>query len=264
MAVKLGFQEFGDGPPLVILHGLFGSARNWRTIAQHLADRRHVYTLDLRNHGSSAWADAMGYGELAGDVEAFLAERGIEPARVIGHSVGGKTAMLLALRRPGLVAALVVVDIAPDNYPHGFIDYVRAMQAIDLTACDRRARVEAVLSARIANPADRGFLMQNLVVEPDGLRWRVNLSAIASNMGELIDFPPEVADLVYDGPALFVAGEDSDYVQPEHHAIIRDMFPAAQMAFIPGAGHQVHAEQPERFLAAVRPFLDASLPNAVA
>lgn len=256
MTVPLSYLEFGSGPPLVILHGLFGSAQNWKSVAQRLGETHHVYALDLRNHGNSGWADSMTYADLVGDVRAFLARHRIDRAVMLGHSVGGKTAMLLALRHPSLVAALIVADIAPLDYRHSFLPYVRAMQAVDLGSLDRRAQADAQLSGDIPDLNERLFILQNLVAANGRWTWRINLSAIASNMGDLMDFPPEIVDLVYPGPALFVSGERSDYVPPQDYDTIEQMFPDAGIAVIPDAGHQVHADQPDQFLDTVRRFLD--------
>ncbi|HET6520178.1 MAG TPA: alpha/beta fold hydrolase [Geminicoccaceae bacterium] len=264
MSLDLAYAEYGGsgggGPPVVILHGLLGSARNWQAIAKRLAaDGRHVFALDLRNHGASPWAEPMTYPAMAEDVRRFMARHGPDGAAVIGHSMGGKVAMALALAHGGLVGRLIVVDIAPVPYAHGtFLPYVRAMRAVDPSGVTRRGEVEERLRDAVPDQSVRAFLLQNLVGDNGGLRWRVNLAAIEADMGDVMGFPaPEDAGRVYDGPTLFLAGERSDYVRPEHHAAIRRLFPGATIETVPGAGHWVHAEQPQRFIERALAFLGA-------
>ncbi|MBI1209430.1 MAG: alpha/beta fold hydrolase [Azospirillum sp.] len=242
--------------PLVILHGLFGSSGNWRSMGQRLAEGRSVHALDLRNHGGSPWSDAMGWLAIADDLRRYQDDHALAPAIVLGHSLGGKAAMLHALRHPERVSALIVVDIAPADYEeHDHLPYIRAMQSLDLTELKRRAEADAPLAGAVPDLPTRQFLLQNLVARDGALHWRLNLAAIASALPELIGFPPEVADLVYTGPTLFLTGAYSDYVEPGHHDEIRRLFPQSRIEVIEGAGHRVHAEQPERFFRAVDRFL---------
>jgi esterase len=255
MTVQLAHDAFGEtGPPVVVLHGLLGSARNWTGIAKQLVDTRRVFPLDLRNHGRSPWADTMSFEEMADDVAAFVERHDLSPAAVIGHSLGGKVAMRLALTRAGLVERLVVVDVAPVAYAHTFGPFVEAMQAVDLAAVRQRADADAQLERTIPDVAIRNFLLQNLVKTDGGYAWRVNLEALAANMPELLGFP-DPGDAVYRGPTLFVAGSRSRYIKAEHRPLIERLFPYAEYAVIEGAGHWVHAERPTEFLARVRPFL---------
>ena len=257
MSVRLAAVEYGTGSPVAILHGLFGSARNWGTIARHLAADHRVVAFDLRNHGSSPWADTMSYPEMAEDVRAGLAAVGCLPARLIGHSMGGKAAMTLALADPAAVAALVVVDVAPVQYKPHHLGLVQAMRGLDLGGLDRRAEADRRLAASVPDPAVRGFLLQNLVFDPLP-HWRINLDAIEREMPALTGFPEPPSGAVYNGPTLFVAGAGSDYVRPEDEPAIRRLFPRARIVRIPGAGHWVHAEQPQAFLATVEPFLSGA------
>ncbi len=261
MSLDLAFAEHGAaGPPVVILHGLLGSARNWQAVAKRLAAAHRVFALDLRNHGASPWADGMTYAEMAEDVRAFIARRDLAGAAVIGHSMGGKVAMAMALAHGDAVRRLMVVDIAPVPYAHGtFMPYVRAMRAIDPAAVARRGDVDQRLREAVPDQAVRAFLLQNLVAdEGDGLRWRVNLAAIEADMTDIMGFPAdEPAGRAYRGPTLFLAGERSDYVRPEHHAAIRRLFPGAAIETVRDAGHWVHAEQPQRFIDRTLAFLDA-------
>jgi esterase len=256
MTVALAHDAYGaGGDPLVILHGLLGSARNWTTVAKELGETRGVSVLDLRNHGRSPWAGTMSFDEMAGDVAAFLDSHRLRSATVIGHSLGGKVVMRLALTRPERVARLVVVDVAPVAYAHSFGPFIEAMAAVDLSTVRRRSDAELQIARRIRDPVVRNFLLQNLVKTEDGFVWRANLEALAANMPELLGFPPSDDDAAYSGPTLFIAGARSDYVKPEHRPLIARLFPNAEHALIAGAGHWVHAERPAEFLAEVRRFL---------
>jgi pimeloyl-ACP methyl ester carboxylesterase len=248
--------EYGSGPPLAILHGLFGSGRNWTTIAKRLAERRRVIAFDLRNHGSSAWAETMTYEEMAEDVRVSLAARGCRRFALLGHSMGGKVAMVLALRDRASVERLVVADIAPVAYSPRYLGVVRAMRGLDLAGIKRRAEADAALASAVPDTAERGFLLQNLVFEGGRARWRINLDAIERAMPALVGFPPVARGTIYDGPALFVAGGRSDYLRREHEPQIRRLFPNARVACIPEAGHWLHAEAPLAFLDLVGAFLD--------
>ena len=174
-AVKLAATEQGSGPPLLILHGLFGSSRNWSTPAQRLGAERHVFALDARNHGASPWADSMTYPDMTADVQAFAAARGLGPAAVIGHSMGGKTAMLLALNHAEAVERLVIVDVAPVPYPPALAAYVRAMRRVNLAGVSRRAEVDAQLAGAITSQAERGFLLLHLRAAG---RWQLRLVGV--------------------------------------------------------------------------------------
>ena len=257
MSVPLAFSEHGDGPPLVIMHGLFGSARNWRTIAERLAGRFHVYAVDLRNHGESAHGDTMSFSEMIDDLRVFLDAQGLERTAMLGHSVGGKVAMLFALLYGQHLDRVIVVDIAPFAYAHTYLPEVRAMKGVDLDAVTSRADADARLGRAIFDPMLRTFLLQNLVSKDGGgYAWRINLDAIANAMEQLTGFP-DVTGLEYDGPSLFISGDGSDYIRAGYHAKIRTLFPAAEFTVIPDAGHRVHADQPDKFFESVRAFLDA-------
>lgn len=254
-AAEYGQREYGQGPPLAILHGLFGSGRNWHSIAKRLGAHHRVLAFDLRNHGASPGAATMDYAEMAEDVRASLAALGCRRYALLGHSMGGKVAMLTALRDPGSVERLVVADIAPVAYRPRHLGMVRAMRGLDLAGIRRRAEADAPLAEAVPDPAERAFLLQNLVFEGGAARWRVNLEAIERAMPDLVGFPPRPPGTVYEGKALFIAGGRSDYLRPEHEPAIRILFPKAQFASIAEAGHWLHAEQPQRFLDLVEPFL---------
>ena len=253
--LPLAALEWGSGAPLLILHGVFGSGRNWATVGQYLAASRRVLALDARNHGASPWADSMSYPEMVEDVAAFTAERGLERVALMGHSMGGKTAMLQALLRPDAIERLVVVDVAPVAYRPTLQAYARAMLAIPLAGISRRAQVDQQIAAAIPDPAERAFLVQNLVLEAGGARWRLNLPVIERSMPILSSFPEPPAGAAFSGPALFVAGERSGYLRPEHQPVIKRLFPNAEIVTIAGAGHWLHAERREAFLDTIAPFL---------
>src|SRR5689334_17714196 len=250
MVVALAAAEYGEGPPVAILHGLFGSGRNWRSVAQHLAARHRVVVFDLRNHGASPWAKGMSYGEMVDDLRVSLRARDIEHAALLGHSMGGKVAMMTALLHSDMVDRLVIVDIAPAGNPPVLLAYIRAMRAVDLRGVTRRGEVDALLAEAVPNPAERAFLLQNLVIGEGASHWRLNLEAIEREFPDIVGFPTLPAGVAYRKPALFIGGAQSNYVEPEHEPAIRRLFPQAQIVRIEGAGHWVHAEQPRAFLQA--------------
>jgi pimeloyl-ACP methyl ester carboxylesterase len=237
-------------PALLIAHGLFGSARNWGVIARRLATDRQVVAVDMRNHAGSPWSAANGYPDMAGDLAETVEDFGA-PMDVLGHSMGGKAAMVLAVTRPDLVRRLVVADIAPAAYGHSQAHLIEAMRAIG-TDHPSRAAAEAALAPLVAEPATRSFLLQSLDLKEK--RWRLNLDALDAAMPQILSFPPLEGS--FPGRCLFLSGGDSRYVLPEHRDRIRALFPAARFARIPGAGHWLHADRPRATEAAVRVFLD--------
>ena len=255
MPVALASTVVGQGPPAVVLHGLFGSGTNWRTIARRLGDRLKCHLVDQRNHGRSPHAHGMAYPELAADVLAYLDARGIERAGIIGHSMGGKTAMTLALLAPQRVRWLVVADIAPARSPRDHRPMLDALRAIPLAAIATRSAAEATLAAAVPDSALRQFLLQNLVAEDGRMRWRIDLDAIAEALPDLTDFPVTNPADVYEGPALFLRGAHSSYVAAHHEPRIRTRFPAASIVTIDGAGHWLHSEQPTAVTARITEFV---------
>jgi pimeloyl-ACP methyl ester carboxylesterase len=255
MPLLLAASEYGAGPPLAILHGLFGSGRNWASIAKRLAAHYRVIALDLRNHGASPWAETMNYAETTEDVRASLAALGHRRFALLGHSMGGKVAMVAALHHPEVVERLVVADIAPVTYQPRHLRTVRAMRGLDLAAVRRRADADARLREAVPDTAERAFLLQNLIFEGGAARWRANLEAIESEMPALVGFPAIPSGMNYAGPSLFIAGGQSDYLRSEDEPEIRLLFPRARIACISEAGHWVHAEQPQAFLELVEAFL---------
>jgi len=241
-----------DQPPLLIAHGLYGSARNWGVIARRLSDERQVIAVDMRNHAYSFWNDHHDYPRLAQDLAEVIDSVGGQ-ADVVGHSMGGKASMVLALSYGVLVRKLVVADIAPVAYDHSQIQFIEAMRAVDMARVERRSDAEKQLAELGVEKALQSFFTQSLDVEQK--KWRLNLDVLAARMPNIMGFPD--IDASWDGPTLFLSGAASDYVLPEHRARIRALFPNARFAKIPGAGHWLHAEKPREFEAAVRAFLNA-------
>ncbi|CAH2599750.1 Alpha/beta fold hydrolase [Rhodovastum atsumiense] len=245
--------ESGEGPPLVLLHGLFGQAANFGTVQRLLAAKARVIALDLRNHGASPHAPGMSYAEMAADVLETLRARDALPCTLAGHSMGGKVAMRTALQAPEAISRLLVSDIAPVRYPPAFRSYAEAMAAIPLRPGLSRAEADAALAAVVEAPGVRAFLLQNLRfgVTP---AWRIDLAAITVALSGIEDWPP-AEGLSYPGPALFVSGARSDYIRPEHRPAIRALFPAARFLAVKAAGHWVHADNPTGFAAVMEAFL---------
>ena len=258
MALQLAFEDTGSGPAVVILHGLFGSGSNWRSVARALAPRRRVLCVDLRNHGNSPWADSMDYLEMAEDVRILIERHGLPSPTVIGHSMGGKTAMALALTSPACVGNLVVVDIAPVPYADRFTPYVEAMRSIDAAASASRTETQRRLAERLPDPTTAPFLMQNLVSRNDHFDWRLNLAAISLSVPALSSFPSALLGRRFAGPVSLIHGAASDYVAAADIEAFRSLFPAFEAHSIEGAGHWVHAEAPQAFLSALQPALDRS------
>jgi pimeloyl-ACP methyl ester carboxylesterase len=254
--VTLFHRDLGGAgrPPLVILHGMLGSSRNWQTAGRELAEQSHVLALDLRNHGSSPHAAGMSYPEMVDDVVRWLDAQGIARATVLGHSMGGKTAMLLACRHPGRVERLIVADIAPKDYfwPAHRVNFA-AMNELDLGNVRSRAEAEMRLEARVTSWPMRKFLVTNLDRSDDGTSWRwaINLPVLTGALPTM-EGNPLRSDDRYAGPTLFIAGGKSDYIGAGDDQVIRQHFPAARFAVIPESGHNPHMETREKFVALVR------------
>jgi pimeloyl-ACP methyl ester carboxylesterase len=256
--VPLYLREYAttstDGPPILLLHGLLGSSANWHGIARRLAKGHRVLVPDLRGHGRSPAGGGISYPAMAADLIHLVDAHGIPRATVIGHSMGGKAAMWLALTSPERVAALGVVDMAPVAYPDRFATLLAAMRALPLAKVTDRRGADAGLAAAEPDPGVRGYLLQNLEHGADGWRWRIDLSALDAARAEIRDFPdPGTAQ--FPGPALFVYGTESDYLTGAHLARIQALFPLARVRPVAGAGHWVYADQPEGFLAAIAGIL---------
>jgi pimeloyl-ACP methyl ester carboxylesterase len=254
--VALAYDEYGSGPPLIILHGLMGQARNWATVAKMFAADYRVLAVDLRNHGRSPWASGMTYEEMAEDVAALIEQAG-PPAKIIGHSMGGKVTMTVALKYPDLVEKAVVVDISAIRHTFSpFYGYFEAMLGLDLSQITRRGQADKLLAEAIPDPAERAFLLLNLASSAEtGLSWKPNLQELYNRLPDILDWPEHLFEYQNSGPVLFVAGGNSPYIQESHKSDIARLFPAVQHAVIPGAGHWVHAEKPQAFYDLVSAFL---------
>ena len=247
MLNTVAYESTAEATPLLIAHGLFGSARNWGAIAKRMSATRKVIAADMRNHGESPWFDTHTYPEMAAD----LAELVTGQSDVLGHSMGGKAAMMLALKYPARVRILVVADIAPVGYRDTQLPMIDAMQAIDLAAVETRSDADRQMVSIVPEPGVRAFLLQSLDVK--NKRWRLNLDVLRGEMDVIMGFPETSAR--FDGPALFLSGADSDYVRSDHRERIKDLFPRAKFAKLNGAGHWLHADKPNEFQAAVETFL---------
>ena len=245
-----------DSPALVILHGLFGSANNWRRLAQQLSSDYPVHALDLRNHGASPHHPHMTYANMAGDVAGYLDHALTRPPVLIGHSMGGKAAMRLALAEGHRLARLIVVDIAPVPNRHDFDNLLDAMTELDTRTLKRRSDADKALQKRVPEESLRQFLLQNLIRGKTGYQWRINLDAIRSDMEAILDFPRPDEWEPFERPTLFIRGEQSNYIRAEHDDVIHELFPKARTTTIRNAGHWLHAEQPQQFLHEVRNFLE--------
>lgn len=255
--MQLNVQRAGAGEPLFVLHGLFGSGTNWRTLSRTFAQHFDVWLLDARNHGRSPHAPTMTYDDMAADVFELMDANGFESVRLMGHSMGGKSAMWAALQQPARIKSLCVADIAPVAYPRTLGPELDAMRGLDLSRLSRRADADAALASSVADAGVRAFLLQNLNLDANGARWRINLEAIANAQDTLVGFPDTAHVAPYPGPTLFVAGTQSDYVQDAHWPAVLELFPQATLTRLQGAGHWLHAEQPEAFAAAVQTHLRA-------
>lgn len=255
--VQLHCDTVGSGPDVVVLHGLFGAGRNWLSIARALAGEFRFHLVDLRNHGRSPHAPSMTYLDMAADVRALAERLALPSFTLVGHSMGGKVAMTLALVDPVRIARLVAVDIAPVSYPDRFAEMIRAMRALDLAAIRRRAEADSALVAAIPELAVRQFILQNLSFSGGLAAWRANLAALEDQMPYILGPLPVAEDARYPGPTWFVRGALSDRVKPEHFAMMERWFPGHRLETVAGGGHWPHAEAPETFMASFRRALGA-------
>ena len=247
----LNYMTFGDEktPPVMIVHGLYGSGKNWGVIAKRLSDQFFVITVDLRNHGDSPWLDTHNYNVMADDLVEVINSLNIKP-NVIGHSMGGKAAMVLALKRPNLVRNLLIADIAPVTYEHDQSQFIEAMQKVDLSKVEKRSDATLALSKFVEDKSLQNFFTQSLDIKAK--RWKLNLKVLRSEMSEILSFPKIESE--FSGHSLFLKGEKSDYIKPEHRRLIKSLFTKARFATFKEAGHWLHAEKPREFESAARLF----------
>ncbi len=247
--MQLFFRESGEGQPLLVLHGLFGSGDNWLTVSKPLAEKYHLYLIDQRNHGRSPHAPSHSYKEMAEDILEFMEQHQIRQPIVLGHSMGGKTAMYLALHYPEMLERLIVVDIAPRYYPLHHQDVIAGFQTIRLDLLASREEADKLMSAEIKEVGVRQFLLKNLYRNEAGhFAWRMNLEGLVAqieNIGEESQGTP------FEKPTLFIRGESSRYIQEKDIPHIAQLFPHYRLITIAGAGHWVQAEKPKEFLEAV-------------
>jgi pimeloyl-ACP methyl ester carboxylesterase len=259
--MKLFFREYSEQdsrPPVLLLHGILGSLVNWQRIARALAQDFWVIVPDLRNHGRSPHARDVSYRAMAVDVVELLDALQIPQAAIVGHSMGGKTAMTLALLYPQRVERLAVVDIAPVTYSGNLAQLLEALLGLPLDKIENRRHADELLAEKVADKAVRDHMLQNLQHTDSGWRWRNNLRALRDGLDIISAFPDCREDVAYTGKTLFIAGEQSNYIQPAHQSVIRQRFPHAEIVTIADAGHWVYAERPQAFLQALQQFLQGS------
>jgi esterase len=246
-------ETASDHPPLVIAHGLFGSGRNWGVIARRLSETRDVVAVDMRNHGASPRTGTHTYDDMAQDLAEVIESNGGK-ADLLGHSMGGKAAMVLALTKGHLLGKLVVADIAPVAYGHDQSHHIRSMRALNLSGLTTRGEADRRLQPLIEDPALRAFFLQSLDLKAEGgPRWRLGFDVLEAEMPKIVGWPATSG--AFTGPTLFLTGANSSYVLPEHRDTIRALFPKARFAKLVGAGHWLHAERPREFEETVALFL---------
>jgi len=254
--VQLHHRHNGEGRPVIVLHGLFGSSRNWYSMTKKLSEHCRVITVDLRNHGLSAHTDTMNYPEMADDVLALAEQLGLSTYSVIGHSMGGKVAMHMALSRPGVIDNLVVLDIAPVEYRHRYGKIFTAMKQLPLHTIKNRDEAETLFCPTIGDRNLCRFLLQNLVRTGNGFTWRINLPVLENNIDRIADFPEFPPSQRFDGPSLFLGGSQSDFIVNDHLPVIRQLFPSADIQWLEQAGHMLHVEQPDAVFDKIIQFIN--------
>jgi len=253
--MNLYYNQYGEsGPPLVVLHGLLGGHGNWHTLSRTAFQTvARVYAVDQRNHGRSPHAEHIDYPSMAGDLRSFIDRHQLAPASLLGHSMGGKTAMQTALSFPGRVDRLIVVDMAPKAYPPHHTQLLEVVARIDPTDYESRDEIDAALAEDVPSWPIRQFLLKNLDYDGERYTWRMNLDAIRAHYDEIT--AAITADTTFDGPTLFVRGGESEYVAEEDRGEIRGLFHNAEFVTIEEAGHWVHADAPDALAEVVTDFL---------
>jgi esterase len=251
--MKLNFKKSGSGPPLVILHGLFGSLDNWSSIAKELVDHFTLYLVDQRNHGDSPHDEVWNYAVMVEDLKELLDAEGLEKIYLMGHSMGGKTAMNFAVKYPELVDRLVVADIAPRYYPVHHQSILEGLNSLDLKAIHSRKEADEQLAKYVPELGVRQFLLKSLSRDSEGFVWKINLPVISREIENVGEALPEGAH--FDGPTLFLAGANSNYIQQKDIPDLEAHFPSYELEFVSDAGHWLHAEQPHAVVVELRKFL---------
>jgi esterase len=252
--MNLAFEVVGEGHPLVILHGLLGSADNWRSMSRRLGAHYKVFAIDLRNHGRSPHSDIFDYDVMTADLREFMEQQALRRIMLLGHSMGGKVAMQFAIDYSEQVDRLVIVDITPKPYELSQRYLLKALRSLDLTRYKSFADVDAALAANVSGDSLRQFLLKNLARDENGrLRWKVHLEAIYRNYDKLARGLAPVR--TFDKPTLFIRGGRSNYIEDDDAALIRQMFPQAEISTLAEAGHWVHVDAPEEFFQTVLNFL---------
>jgi pimeloyl-ACP methyl ester carboxylesterase len=246
--MQLNYKKYGEsGGAVLILHGLLGSLDNWQTVARHISQKFQVYAIDLRNHGRSPHDNEdMDYGVMADDILEFCEQQQLNKIILIGHSMGGKVAMLFALEHPSVIEKLIVVDIAPVFYEVGHEDILSAMEDAPIHTATEREEVDAFLETRIPEYGMRQFVLKNLSRTDKGFEWKCNLPVIIKSNRALMEFPQ--INKNFSGSTFFIKGEQSDYITDERWSVARQFFPNAQLLTVHSSGHWVHAENPLEFM----------------
>lgn len=251
--MKLNYRKVGEGKPLVILHGLFGSADNWFSIARELDKEFTMYLVDQRNHGDSPHDDEWNYEVMVEDLKELLDEEALEKVYLMGHSMGGKTVMNFALKYPERVEKLIVADIAPRYYPVHHESILEGLNSLNLNTINSRKEADDALANYISEPGIRQFLLKSLGRDADGFVWKINLPVITKNIENVGEALPEGES--FEGPTLFLAGANSHYIQQKDLPEMLDFFPNYKLEFVQNAGHWLHAEQPHAVVEEIRRFL---------
>ncbi len=259
--MQLHYKKTGNsGSNILILHGLFGHRGNWQSIATHLSQHHQVYALDLRNHGLSPHSNQMSYQHMIEDVSHFITQHKLDDVNIIGHSMGGKVAMYLALNKPQLIKSLVIADIAPVNYQHNFSNIMNALLQVPLTRIKSRKEADNYLSSKISNKNFRQFLLHSLHLEKPSLKgngnyWKFNLQILNESVNDLVAFPAIPPKRKYSGKCLFISGQNSDYINERNKKNIKSFFPNSKIVTVKGAGHLLHAEKTELVKSILSAFL---------
>jgi esterase len=263
--MDLFYREYGEGPPLIILHGLYGDSSNWVTIARHLGKNYTVFVPDMRNHGKSPHSGVHDYMAMSTDITEFAEKRSLPKISILGHSMGGKTAMTFSVMNPEKVAALIIADISPfsrsdqsDTIPRFHQKVLETLLNTDISSYSGRGEIEKIISEIIGDRRTASFLLKNLYRAENGsYDWRLNARSLYDNLDKLMgSIPADISNKVTGFPVLFIKGSESGYLPESHFNAISGLFPAAEFRIIEGAGHWLHAEKPEEFTQTVKNFLE--------